>query len=136
MCLYIDKTKHRRGIIKTYCKIAKEDICVYKLLRYVPFRGYYTPFRYKPVIFNENMCTLKADKFKGTTTLNEITHGVHAYLYCPNSDFYQDFNAIIPKGTKYYLGKNGDIVAEQMLIFRNSMIFYLYCNKFKVVRIY
>ena len=111
MCL---TATHRR------VKIAKEDIVCYKLLDSKlksPFKG----FKYKlNKLTVSNLDIPDEDK--------DIYKGLHAYqnISSANSDikgirlFFgiitDVYKAIIPKGSRYYLGKHNDIVSNQMII--------------------
>ena len=68
-----------------------------------------------------------------------VNNGIHAFVDVPSDKFfaewfklsadYQDldgaelvvFKATIPKGTEYYVGKDGDVVAEKMIIHKKKV---------------
>lgn len=115
MCLY--KTH-------IFPKRAKKDIIVYKALKYSEdTRSYYTPFRQEDVIFNT---TLKSKKsiFKGIFKKHIQAEGVHSertLFYATrfrwnliNPTFI--FVAIIPKGSYYYIGEDGDMASNKLVI--------------------
>jgi hypothetical protein len=125
MCLY---TLHDRP------KIAKKDMKVYKRLHYrdktdkcmAPFQtGFrYTSFKtYPKVLFEEGL-----DGFR--TVIGEGYHAYRTFKYAWKDNLWalgvrtfaisQDVlrniivEMIIPEGTRYFNGENGEIVAEQI----------------------
>lgn len=106
--------------------IAKEPIVVFKCLDVIiDNKVYETPFQYMPVNFDRTgKVTLKA---KMKIYHGEVEEGIHAYsdiynAYETSKEFSQTevFTGIIPKGTAYYLGDCGDIVAEKMIIYQTN----------------
>jgi len=97
-------------------KIAKEDIVAYKVLE-VQSDFIFTPYRYMPITFNK----LYTDTKQERQDFNRITSGIY-HLFSSIEDAtllkkYAEKNyskeskfiivkAIIPKGTKYYIGKS------------------------------
>lgn len=84
-----------------------------------------TPFMSEPVKFDENdECVMTAPELKHEHDCDKwiVEEGIHAYIGTDAFTFLQfisdcaPFHAYIPKGTKYYLGNEGDIVAEKMVI--------------------
>ena len=69
-----------------------------------------------------------------------VGNGIHAFVDVPDSSFFKEwfhstrhlttfegselvvFKATIPKGTKYYVGLHGDIVAEKMIIHKKKVM--------------
>ena len=69
-----------------------------------------------------------------------VTGGIHAFVDVPCAEFFKDwfnatknlmtfegselvvFKATIPKGTRYYVGLEGDIVAEKMIIHKKKVM--------------
>lgn len=99
-------------ITPDYC-IAKDNITVYKVLR--EDKGeYYTPYQNIKINLDEGQ------QAEITTISDEIvTTGIHSYL----NKYYamillakghKLFECYIPKGTKYYIGTNSDIVCEDL----------------------
>ena len=124
MCLYIKKN--------TDANIAEKDILVFKCLDY-RCGEYATSYRYYPIRFDsDNKAELSAEIQKGD--FDTILTGIHAYRnlgYATNIaySYYLLFKtkvyyAIIPKGTKYYIGEHEDIVAERMIIFKNNKDYF------------
>lgn len=84
-----------------------------------------TPFMGAPIEFDENgECVMTVPELKRQYVCDEwiVEEGIHAYIGADALTFLQfasncaPFRAYIPKGTKYYLGTTGDIVAEKMVI--------------------
>jgi hypothetical protein len=86
-----------------------------------------TPFMNEPIEFDENgECILKSGTiipvFESCINAYIVEVGIHAYRKEMDSLSLQftppctPFRAYIPKGTKYYIGENDDIVAEKMVI--------------------
>lgn len=122
MCLIIDKKKHVFG----KSKVNLSPIIVYKIIMKTR-NGFKTPFRYYPVDFIKNECVLKSKLIKDG---HIVDHGIHAYrslktavahaqdmnMYGWIRANYIVFKAIIPKFSNYYIGCEGDIVSNKMII--------------------
>ena len=126
MCLTIKRIKH----LTLKPKKAKKDIIVYKLLRsYISLKNgmYYTPFTScivdikKPLICNRldtpHLCSNNKEYL--------IIFGIHTYKNIRlikkkyNISFISKcslvvFKCIIPKGTLYWVGKNGEYASERI----------------------
>ena len=102
-------------------KIAKEDIIVYKSLRYVSKgkfasqyfrfvyklgRSYKTEFSYgRPFEFNCPGITRRV-----------VLNGFHSFAHVPGiSKFWKAVQFTIPKGARYYKGIYGDFVSTQII---------------------
>lgn len=107
-------------------KTAKEDIHCYKVLR-IKNTHLISPYQKYRYYLNK---LVTVDKMIHNNFGN-VYEGLHAYttklkaLNCIiwmarvlgwGHDNYKVYNCIIPKGSKYYLGNNGDIVSNQMII--------------------
>lgn len=121
---------------------AKTDILVYKCL---DFDGdiYCTPFRYMPVEFNNGRVELKSELIKIGKDCVEI--GIHSYFnkndaitisrsFHANSGTSMHY-AIIPKGSRYYVGKVNDIASTKLIIFRTKKSFDTYCKTHLIEKI-
>lgn len=139
MCLTVDLKKHIHIFNKALPKIALKDINVYKVVG-VKYGYFYSPYQITPIIFIKNKAILKSslqqgsckrDKtFSGNRLYIEIYKGIHGYtehkFACEDAVFLEDTfinraiicKAIIPRGTKYYLGVDGDIVAKKLIIYK------------------
>lgn len=128
MCLEVLKYRHKGWAPL----VAEKDIEVAKNLvhRTIPSirydEGYYTPYQMYPVNFNKKgVAVLKTEHmnlyFHTYGDEAFVKQGIHAYrrvtrdLSCLNL-----YRAVIPKGTKYYLGYGNDIVAEKMIIYQDK----------------
>lgn len=107
------KAKFRKELIST----AKKDIKVWKILKCYdgiyrsPFRG----FKYEPDVLYKAI--LKPDiEFS-----RAIFHaGLHSYRTCSKATYKRGSGAviiemIIPKGSKYVIGTNGNIVSNRLI---------------------
>lgn len=101
---------------------AKENIVCYKVLRKSSFGRWRTPFRRTFVTLNNMLIAEKCKKF---SVLYPFTKGegyIHAYSqvdFVIKNIFSAEniFVAVIPKGTKYHISKDGkQICAEKMFI--------------------
>jgi len=143
MCLYIS-TKFHHSVNEEYRakKVGKNPLLVWKLLEYnEDIRGYATPYQYLPITFKNGMKVVNGVGFspvvkKPYTAVNE---GVHAYRTkdrainatieaLANRWEFVRFPAIIPSGERYFIGKDGDIVASQMIIFKSTVSLNKYLN--------
>ena len=115
--------------------VAKKDILVYKLLDYSKeIRGYSTPFQCKRVYF-ENGSTIMTSPL--LLNCREVSLGIHAYFTISAAkyvagmfDVTDVYFAIIPKGSKFYLGKHDkDIVSDNMIVFKTESYYRKYCKK-------
>jgi hypothetical protein len=118
----------------TQPKIAEEDIVCYKVLRKI-FFTYWTPYT-KTFVRLNHLFEAKGEEEVDLFENPEIRQGfIHAFLNKQIAirecfdlyDYHAIFKnfiivkAIIKKGTKYFLGKYGDICAKEIFI-TNEMI--------------
>lgn len=122
--------------ITKFAEIAKEDIIVYKVLRLKnPFwptlRGLspFQDFQYKIGQTYKSKFVLgdysKPYDFYDTAEFHlDIENGLHAYVNASNvfmnrtmesSHPHKVFEMIIPKGSKYFVGKRYDIVSDTLI---------------------
>lgn len=145
MCLYINRNFHTSCDNTDYI-IAKDNLVVYKDLVCSDNGNYYTPFFGMEVNFNEDgVATLESDlKKKGIfpflfTKYSSgdivITKGIHSNTYCILNECYHIHYAIIPRGTRFYIGNANDVVSETLLVFENSASFFKYAKDKEVVRL-
>lgn len=127
MCLFKDEKHHpfNRPLI------AKEDIICYKQLETSHFTdGYVTPCTFSVV---PTECLKKKVPFKAEILNkfmfiwrhilgfgNIVTDGfIHSHVYVPGRSFlFYNFQCIIPKGTKYFIGTNCDYASEQIIFLK------------------
>jgi hypothetical protein len=135
MCLTIKNKTSRR--------VAKHDIHVYKCLDKTKEGEYLTPFMNFPIAFGaDGICTLESELIMNFASY--ISVGIHGYvdpaaalnteLDFRDNDSTMVYHAIIPKGAKYYLGSDGDIAADKMLIFQTTPVYRGYTNKHEIYR--
>ena len=104
-------------------KIAKEDIHCYKVfvVRNTHLISPYQKYRW---YINKLITIPKFGIINYSNGTKDVHEGLHAYtktgLYLniilfANSNA-KVYNCIIPKGSKYYLGENEDIVSNQMIV--------------------
>ncbi len=103
--------------------IAREDMYVFKVVNEVRER-YYTPYIFKEVPANGKLKAEGRIMRRRASIFYAIDGGmIHSYLtreaaksICWRSDRRKVFEAIIPKGTKYYMGMNSDICSKELNI--------------------
>jgi len=154
MCLIIDRTLHKKDLEGYECImpfVADRDILVTKML--MPSKKNWlfgrritkTPIRYHEIKFGYDGTATLEDEFSFDLYYNKdydtithfVEHGIHAYtgvgqdssLEISSMYFCVEHKAIIPKGTNYYLGKKGDIVAEKMTIFFDDKAYNRYTER-------
>lgn len=121
---------------------AKTDILVYKCLDFYGI-NYCTPFMYMLVNFNNGRAELKSQLIK--TDKNCVEIGIHSYFNKNNAVatsrlFHATHGtsthyAIIPKGSRYYIGKDDDTASERLIIFRTKKSFDTYCKTHLIEKI-
>ena len=102
---------------------AKEDIVCFKVLKRGHMVGttWMTPFRYIPVETNKLLIAKECKTFSIHYPYNKGKGYIHAYAFKQfvrtNSYYERVFKAIIPKGTKYHISRDGtEICAKKMFI--------------------
>lgn len=141
MCLSVDLGFHKVKSDKPIALVAKENILVYKVLE-VKNNYYRTPYMLKGINFDDEygMFFYKTTKFgidrvrffdQGREYCEyDVSKGIHSYFDFDNAN--RDFNclkslgvsnihyAIIPKGSKFYVGIEGDIASSNLVVFENE----------------
>ena len=140
MCLLINSifhteyNKYREYKYFPKCFVADRDIHCVKVLQQnqLGIKPYFTPFQKSPVDFVNGVAEIKTNikrrkyNFRVVIVCGKfyIYDGVHSLCYIQPE--YLTLNnveckdAIIPKGTKFYVGNNKDIVSEKLLVFENE----------------
>lgn len=125
MCLTIDESKHKKNIWgRPKPLVAKEDIPVNKIV--MPCGDYFTApyrseFRYTFGLQKKvSLCITRQ------YLMFEVSNGYHSYDTCEKAPRYiltsrlfdvsKTVRAIIPKGTKYYIGLYNELVSENIII--------------------
>ena len=152
MCLYINTKVHKKQKGEKFPApfIADENILVFKFLikQWVEKKCWYlTPYQTKIITFNENnYCLVKSDlidifcpfgiQFSQSVLDNKrfykVFEGIHSYYEDNADDWGEKHYAIIPKGTKFYIGDSGDIVSQKLIIFKNQNAYKQYLKENKI----
>jgi len=144
MCLRISNI-HKEKNNKPF--IAKKDIIVFKALdHYDLFNGkktICTPYQFYPIDFIDGKCVMKSDLYTESDS-RFVNIGVHSFTKeekaektCagfPETKMTKHW-AIIPKGSKYYIGVDNDIVSNNLIIFRTREDFRKYKKEHECSRI-
>ena len=136
MCLIVKLSKIDKLLLifnkKRYLKpkVATKDIKVYKILKEI-HSNYLTPYMRERINFINGKADLPTVKIKAYKNwlLGEffVEEGYHSFITLKEAKFNLNFNfrsnvaifnAIIPKGTKYFIGTYNDIVSEKLIIYR------------------
>ena len=133
MCLTINMTIHKKENKKYVPFVAETDLRVYKCLDYENGE-YCTPFQYLPIVFENNMKHLHANII--LESFNKIHVGIHSfhdiwYVISTTNQFHKSSGtkkhwAVIPKGSKFYIGIAGDVVSEDLIIFKRRKDYRAY----------
>lgn len=115
--------------------VAKKDILVYKLLDYSEETGHYcTPFQYRGVYFENGSVCMTSDIVLDKN--RNVNIGLHAYFTIDAAKFVvrmfdetDVYFAVIPKGSKFYLGTENDIVSNNLIIFKTEYYYRKYCKE-------
>lgn len=121
MCLMIKECSHVKICGRYLPKIAMKNMLVHKYLK-VEHEQAYTPVQETFCEFKNGVCILSTKTF-GYSDFgysHEIYQGIHAKTVRKNSDWIPciRFDAIIPKGTLYYIGYNNEVVSKKLMIFK------------------
>lgn len=138
MCLTIKTTFHKEG--KPI--VAERSILVYKMLERYMGKGYnnkyHTPFVGKTINFcdeGDNMYFYKTTRLQKDLSAYDsnkyISKGIHSFFdkktAIDEADAYDErvyrmsiHYAVIPKGSKFYIGDDGDIVSTNLVVFKRK----------------
>jgi hypothetical protein len=133
MCLTIKDTFHKKG----KPLVAERSILVYKMLeRYAGKKynnQYHTPYMGTPINFcdeGDNMYFYKATRLQKDSIY--ISKGIHSFsdkktaidevnMYNEGSLYRMSMHyAVIPKGSKFFIGSDGDIVSTNLVVFKRK----------------
>lgn len=134
---------HNKDCSKPF--IAEKDIIVYKALEQrdiFELKNFYTPFMHYPIVFVNGKCIISS--VLETNSSPYVGYGVHA---CVNEnlikitiEFFSETKkitkhwAIIPKGSKYYIGADEDIVSNELIVFKTREDFRKYRKEHKCTK--
>lgn len=106
--------------------IAEKDIFCKKCLITKTFNRLYTPYQGAFIEFNNGIYIQVAYHFS-FDEFGDINQGIHSYSKYPTG-LRDDlaYPCIIPKGTQYYIGYDGDLVSLRLIIFKNKFRYWIY----------
>ena len=134
MCLSVNLGFHKVKNDKPIALVAKQSILVYKVLE-IEGKHYYTPFISKAINFDDEygMFFYKTTKFsidRDDQHHYDVLRGIHSCIDFDKanciSGYFKIFGvsnihyAIIPKGSKFYIGSDCDIVSSNLVVFENE----------------
>ena len=145
MCLSVNLNFHKVKNDKPIALVAKQSILVYKILE-VKNNHYRTPYMNKAVNFDDEygMFFYKTTRFSIDRVLPfynqgrehreyNVSRGIHSYIDLAKANCANDWirdcclnaipnihYAIIPKGSKFYIGSDCDIVSSNLVVFENE----------------
>ena len=134
MCLSVNLDFHKVKNDKPIALVAKQSILVYKMLE-IEGKHYYTPFISKGINFDNEygMFFYKTTKFsidRDDQHHYDVLRGIHSCIDFDKanciSGYFKIFGvsnihyAIIPKGSKFYIGSDCDIVSSNLVVFENE----------------
>lgn len=139
MCLSVNLDFHKVKDNKPIALVAKQSILVYKVLEVID-KHYRTPYMLKSVNFDDEygMLFYKTTRFsfdKEYLSKRNYKHlvvkGAHSYVSLDRANYDKIFfeilsgsstihYAIIPKGSKFYIGSNYDIASSNLVVFENE----------------
>jgi len=140
MCL--EKSYIHKELNKPF--IAKNNIIVYKALdakKYDGTKCTCTPYMYLPIVFFEGKCVMNEPNME--INGEYIYKGLHSYttekrckITC--DEFHHEtgtrkFWAVIPKGSRFFVGNEHEIVSDNLIIFKNREEFRKYKKENKCV---
>jgi hypothetical protein len=138
MCLIVNTNIHKKnksGYVKALT--AQEDIFVYKCLDHSEGEVC-TPFQYMPITFKDGKFSYDTDymvsrKYCYSVAGAIINEGIHSYWsddYACNCvmTFHEGCGtkkhyAVIPKGSKFFVGTDGDVVSDNLIVYRSRAMF-------------
>ena len=141
MCLSVNLDFHKVKDNKPIALVAKQSILVYKVLE-VKGKHYRTPYMLKGINFDDEygMFFYKTTRFSINKLFPyyypqchyDVLKGIHSYFVFDEANHTNEHMkivdgsnsnihyAIIPKGSKFYVGNNCDIVSSNLVVFENE----------------
>ena len=96
-------------------------------------KKYYTLYRFSPVNFKNGICEMSSKSFsyRAYDSYSCVYRGIHARRTktMDGIPFRCLHHAIIPKGTQYFLGRMNDVVALNLLVFKDTTDYKKYCKE-------
>lgn len=120
MCLTVNLKFHRFHSGLLVPLKAEEDILVYKCL--LQSHGQYrTHPRGYIIDFKRNKFYYKSELEYHQAFINYLVEkGLHTFKNSFSVLWFESHCAIIPKGSNFYIGKSGDIVSDQLIIYKKK----------------
>ena len=137
MCFSVNLNFHKVKNDKPIALVAKQSILVYKVLE-IRGKHYRTPYMIKSINFDDEygMFFYKTTRFGINRTYSykryhyDVLRGIHSCIDFDKanciSGYFKIFGvsnihyAIIPKGSKFYIGSNCDIASSNLVVFENE----------------
>lgn len=135
MCLCIQNFFHpyddKSGVRKPI--VAKENILVFKVITALT-TTYHTPYQifvihFKNGVYNYKTTRMQIGEFdtQGGYLPNCVTKGIHAWIDEKHAErcagqYSNDrvFYCVIPKGAKFYIGDNFDVVSNKLIVYEHK----------------
>ena len=130
MCLTVDKRFH--GKTRPFYPLwAEHDMYVYKILKKYRSGGetrYSTPYQH--MVVKSGYEYYASDFGIDTWSSNgQVSHGLHSWTKrqlaardCSYRDGENVFVAIIPQGSRYFVGTEGDVVSEKLIMLNKRRV--------------
>ena len=135
MCLCVDLNYHKVKKDKPIALVAKQTILVHKMIE-TDGRKLFTPYSCMPINFKDDeygMFFYKTTRFSFLGNYYYyVERGIHAFteievaedslrfLSTNCGEKVKLYNAVIPKGSKFFIGKDGDIASSNLVVFKNK----------------
>lgn len=153
MCLYVNRSIHKGEYPEPL--VAKKPIVVYKVLGHKIDGNIVTPYRVKPVRFKngraelsirkDDLAAFRCPRLDSEIEVFDVDEGIHAFtnyqLAKEEKDWqnkwsclgtvYHVYFSLIPKGHKFFIGDEGDIVATKLIMFESLEGLSKYLNEKK-----
>lgn len=140
MCLCIQKFFHpydeKDGVRKPI--VAKENILVFKVITDLT-TTYHTPYQFFVIHFKNGVYKYKTTRMQagklqagefdtqGVYIPNCVTKGIHSWIdekraerSAENYSNDRVFYCVIPKGAKFYIGDNFDVVSNKLIVYEHK----------------
>ncbi len=147
MCLTIKTRWHKTDKPSIFMALkAKKPIVAYKLLE-MQDGILATPYQYLPIKFRSGQKTVKGIGFEkensslvnGMYKFPFVRYGVHAFSHKKSVEEalsnaksmgwdFLNYRAVIPAGSYFFIGSEGDIVSNKLIIFENEDAYNKYAE--------
>lgn len=136
MCLFVDEKIHTPERKRATYRIASQDILVYKVLKNPHEKCGYAPYMDTRWTFGSPRSYQRLRKSLNITN-EAIEAGLHAFTSLSTAEYraskldtsgfygsynkYKVFPAVIPKGSRLYFGCKDDIVATDLIVYKDRV---------------